>query len=602
MIKVKRLRNQWVSLQNNFCTPLAVWEIDLEKLNERIGNEFRQEIVKLLNRQFKVDFKVCIGAQDLLTLVAARLHSCNSDEVFNWLIQFRFKQFDHKFCYPFLDEKVAGQIGPVALNFLLKGSRIYSNETDRESKTEEIATLFNSHLRQIEHIIPHASSLRILIEAKKRLIPTRRHSDLPSYQLGYGVKKKVVHLGYTNHTSQLSTIIATHKHAAANLLKESGLPTPLHFTVATIDDAISAAKRLNFPLVVKPTSADKGLGVTVGIQNETELSAAFTQASRYGTVLLEEFLEGLDHRLHVIDGKCAYVVRRVPPFVIGDGVSTINTLISLYARNRSADPEYKRFQNADASDPHVLEHLKKQGLFINSVPTRNRIIYLRSNSNVSTGGFAEEVTKICHPDNILLAQRAARLIGLDNAGVDYITTNISISWLDSGGKITEINPTPAFGKDRSYIKLLDYLYPGTMSGRIPIVLLVGRADRFTEHLELAINRYTNHKKHYAYIFNQELYIYASTKSSRIKSKRTQDVLIGLLADPAVEAALIQIDFAELELGLELHYISMLIAVGDDREISHLLQSDVASRSEEACTLVNPSFDDYRVAIESLPLN
>jgi D-alanine-D-alanine ligase-like ATP-grasp enzyme len=600
-INIKRTKNIWVPLQGNFCTPFAVWELDLAQIEELISIEVREKILRCLVKPTELKYGLSAGIMDLLTLTAAKLQSCDSDEVLAWLVDVSSKHSDKRFCYPFLDEKVAAQVGPLAINFLLKTNVIYENTKEYDVALAKALELFKMQRMMIDNLIPSASSLRVLVEAKKRLIPTRRHSDRPSYQLGYGFHRTLIYKGYTNYTSQLATTIATHKPITVSVLKESGLPAPKHFIVRSFEEATTAADRLGFPVVVKPTSTDKGVGVSVDVKNCSELELAWSHASRYGTVLIEEMLQGFDHRLHVVNGKCEYVVRRTPPYIVGNGVSTIENLIAGYAQNRSLNGEYRNFPNAQVTDLAVLEHLKKQGLSTDSVLMRDQFVYLRTNANVSTGGFADEVSEQCHRDNRLLAERAARLIGLDNAGIDFITTDITTSWISSGGKITEVNPTPAFGKDIAFKAYLDYLHPNKSKGQIPIILFVGHSDSLESHLSTTIKKYSDSKNCFAYISNRVLYICSEKKTSRTPGEKTQDLLIGMLGDPLIEAAIIQVNFKELELGFELHYFTMIVAVGDDREMALLLQSDVISRCETETLLINPALDDYRASLESLLL-
>lgn len=184
-INIKRAKNVWVPLQGNFCTPFAVWELDLELIDKLLSIEVREKIHRCLAKPTELKYGSSPGIIDLLTFTAAKLQSYDSDEVLAWLVDVSSKHSDKRFCYPFLDEKVAAQVGPLAVNFLLKINVIYENTKESDIALAKSLELFKTQRMLIDNLIPSASSLKLLVEAKKRLIPTRRHSERPSYQLGY---------------------------------------------------------------------------------------------------------------------------------------------------------------------------------------------------------------------------------------------------------------------------------------------------------------------------------------------------------------------------------------------------------------------------------
>ncbi len=600
-IQLKRTKNSWIPFKGNFCTPFITWELEIEAVGQFLTTDSTRRIASYLLEDSAIDPQRFSEVHSLLALTAARLQSCGSNYIFLWLMELSSRQPSKNFCYPFLDEKVAASIGPLIIEFILKANTILNVQTGTPLSATELPNLLSFYRRQLNQLIPYPSSLRLLVEATNRCIPSRRYSDLPSYQLGYGSQRKFFYRGYTSHTSQMASAIATHKHLASQALRDAGLPTPKHFVVGNLEEAITAARRLGYPVVMKPTSTDKGVGVTVDIQNEDELRLAWPIASPYGLVLVEEMIKGFDHRLHIIDGKCRYVTRRTPPYVCGDGHSTVKELINIHAEIRSRDPEYNHFPCVSATDRAVVEYLEKQGLSLATVLPASQVVYLRSNANVSTGGLAEEVTSQCHPENRLLAECAARLIGLDNAGVDFITADIHAPWTTSGGKITEINPTPAFGKEIAYGALVDYLYPVKTPKQIPLLLFVGEFEVVRAHLKLAEERLKTNKKTHACLANQQLSVTSHSGTLRIPGKSTQELVIIMLSDPVVECGLIQLTVKELDLGLDINYLDLLVLLGAPSETSNVLNSDIVCRCERRNVLINPSIDQYLAALEALRL-
>lgn len=598
-ISIKRANNIWVALKGNFCVPCAVWDLDLNLLESMISNDTRKEILNSLAISKNLDNAELFKIKDFLILISMKLQSCGSDEVFDWLLDVNSKHADERFCYPFIDEKVAEKVGPLAINYIIKLNLIWSNSKIIEIAKEDSKNLFNTYKQQVRAVSPYSSTLRLLIEAAGRQIPFRRHSDRISYQLGIGSQRELINNGFTGHTSQLATNIATHKYLATSVMRQASLPAPKHIVVRTFEEAQLAAGQIKYPLVLKPTSTDKGVGVTVGIVNDEELMFAWSQAAPYGMVLIEQMLNGFDHRLHVVNGKCIYVARRTAPYVIGNGKDTLENLVSMSTKERTTNPLYKNYGHVSLTDPVVQRFINKNGLLPSTIIETGKIVYLRSNSNVSTGGTFEDVTEITHPDNILLAERAARIVGLDNAGIDFITTDIGDSWIHSSGGICEINPTPGILCDNAYDTILNYLFQKPKTGRIPIILFLGDAfvvKGLCDFLESSL-----HKNNIIFgsIYNYQLNIFGKNGMFKAPGKSTQDLIPGLLTDELVEFAFVQLDFGEMRLGLDLNYIDLLVAVGSEIETSLIKKSDLMNRCHQDSVLINPTLNQFQKIIDDL---
>ena len=143
--------------------------------------------------------------------------------------------------------------------------------------------------------------------------------------------------------------------------------------------------------------------------------------------MVEQMVPGDDHRLMVIGGKLVAAIRREASCVVGDGNSTIGQLIDRLNAERSSNIVKSRYRRPVALDDALANHLAKQGVGMDSVPAAGARIRLRSNSNVSTGGVAFDVTDQVHPTVTALAEQLAVTVGLQTAGLDYLTTDITRS-------------------------------------------------------------------------------------------------------------------------------------------------------------------------------
>lgn len=300
--------------------------------------------------------------------------------------------------------------------------------------------------------------------AEARGIPVRVPVEgMALLKFGQGRFQRSVLQNFTNRTPQMSTSLSTRKNVAAQIFRAHGLPAPRQFVVADIETAVRAARAIGFPVVVKPAAKDFGTAVSVGMRDEASVREAFAIAVQHGPVLVEEFIPGDQHRFTIVEGRVSSVRRHKPAHVVGDGGSTIRGLID--AANRL--PRYKPL----ALDEQTLFVLRSRGLSPESIPAKGQEVLLRTQGNLHMGGTMEVVTDIVHPDNLKLALRAAELIGIDVAGLDFITTDISRSYHEVGGGICEINVTPAFvmGEEE---ELLAKWYPAGKEGRIPLVVLL----------------------------------------------------------------------------------------------------------------------------------
>lgn len=326
-------------------------------------------------------------------------------------------------------------------------------------------------------------------EAIKRGIPVTRIGCDSILQLGYGRYQKRIEATLTENTSCVSVDIASDKELTKQILREACLPVAPGRVSTDLDDALDEAKSIGYPVVVKPKDGNQGKGVCVNITNDQEFAEAYNIARKYGSdVIVEKFISGRDYRVLVVGDSVVAVSQRIPPFVIGDGISSISELVEKENANPKRGVDHERQLTKIIIDDISMSSLRKRGYSLSSVLKRGEMLYLRENANLSTGGTAKDCTDIIHPDNIAVAVKAAQLIGLDIAGVDITTPDISKPMAETGGVIIEVNAAPgirmhhypACGKPRNAAKaIIDMLYPPGSKSSIPIVSVTGTNGKTT---------------------------------------------------------------------------------------------------------------------------
>lgn len=354
-----------------------------------------------------------------------------------------------------------------------------NNALDPKSQKRMIK-IFTERLSELKRTALGVPTRRLVWEAERRNIPWGRvHQTNRFIQLGQGYKQKSFFRGFTSRTSHQATILSTSKSIVNDLLQANGMPVPRQYLVTESDAAVDAARKIGFPVVIKPNFQDKGIGVSINLTDDDSVRQAFTEASKFGPVLVEEHVNGSDHRLTLINGRVVATGRNISTQITGNGKSTIQELIDeVNSDPRRGDHDYSQLKTIHV-DSEILNTLSEQGCTLNSIPASGRNVALRRWWRKSRDHSSEDLTGSVHPDNIALVERAVRIIDLDLAGVDFISTDITRSWREVGGVINEINPTPGLnthmraGAPDIYRILFDELFPGGDNGRIPTVIITG---------------------------------------------------------------------------------------------------------------------------------
>ena len=335
------------------------------------------------------------------------------------------------------------------------------------------------------------STQSLITAAEKRNIPWLRLNEYSLVQFGHGKYQQRIQATITSETKHIAVEISCDKEDTHNLLNDLGLPVPQQSMVYSERQAIKAAKRIGYPVVLKPLDANHGRGVSIDLMTEDQVTTAFAFAREHGTsrgVLVESFLTGLDHRMLVVNGELVAVAKRVPGHVIGDGKSTLVELIDIVNQDPRRGVGHEKVLTQLELDTQALRLIEEANYTQDTILPEGELFYLRATANLSTGGIAIDMTDVVHPDNKIMAERAVQAVGLDVAGVDFLTADITQSYKDIGGGIVEINAAPGFrmhvapseGKPRDVAgKVIDMLFPPATPTRIPIVGITGTNGKTT---------------------------------------------------------------------------------------------------------------------------
>ncbi len=386
--------------------------------------------------------------------------------------------------YEYREEEVgreAGRIAVALLNHLVAPHQVEFDFAD------ELSGLI--HLAERKAFGPSTQAL--IDEAVSRDIPFIRLDQSSLVQLGQGIHQQRIRATMTSRTSAIAVDLASDKSLTNQLLSSAGLPVPRSQVVRSADGAVEAAQRIGYPVVVKPLDGNHGRGVGLDLRTDDDVQQAFQPAwdeSRHGDVVVESYVAGNDYRVLVVGGRMAAVAQRVPASVVGDGRHTVRELVD----RENADPRrgigHEKVLTRIRLTPAAEELLTKQGLSLDDKPPRGKRVLLAATGNMSTGGTAIDRTAEAHPDNVEIAETAARVIGLDVAGIDFIVPDIGVPVREQGGAIVEVNAAPGFrmhthptsGEPQYVAKpVIDLLFPDGSNARIPILAVTGTNGKTT---------------------------------------------------------------------------------------------------------------------------
>jgi cyanophycin synthetase len=350
-----------------------------------------------------------------------------------------------------------------------------------EDRPYDTAALLAKLTEMVDSFCLGPSTACIVDAATERRIPSIRLTDGNLVQLGYGARQRRIWTAETDSTSAIAESISSDKDLTKSLLASCGVPVPEGRLVASADDAWEAAEEIGLPVAVKPVDGNHGRGVSLDLHSRADIEQAYTFALRHGSeVLVERFIRGNEHRLLVVGGRVVAAARGEAAWVEADGVSSILTLVDAQINNdprRGTGEDFPLNRIGPEGDTAVRNELARQGFEPDSVPPAGKRVLIQRNGNV-----AIDCTDQVHPDVAAQVVLAARVVGLDIAGIDLVAEDIAQPLERQGGAVVEINAgpgllthlKPAVGRPRPVgAAIAAHLFPDGQTGRIPVVGIAG---------------------------------------------------------------------------------------------------------------------------------
>lgn len=466
----------------------------------------------------------------------------------------------------FFDEYAGIYAGKMAINIL---NHLLTNQSI------EIEPIVQNLITIRERRMLGFSTQQIVNEAHSRGIPTLRLDRYNLVQLGTGCYRKVIRATITQQTSYLAVENTDDKYMTYRMLEEMSIPVPKRITTSQINEALAFFHEIQKPLVVKPTKGYRGKRVNVHLDTEEKIIKAFFWAKTYDEdVIVQEFITGNTYRVLVIDGKFVAAVQLIAPFVVGDGVKTIQELID----ELNAQPEREYGDKGKLSkveiDEDTLKILDIKGYQLTSVLEKDKKLYLKNTGNMRLGATSVDVTDIVHPHTQFICERIARILNLDVTGIDIISPDIATPLQENGGRVIEINAAPDFrmhinptvGTPRRVEKaFVNMLFPENSPFKIPVISITGSKGKtlLSEWLNKTFTS-KNYRvgllnKHGIFINNQHIQAADCANSHHVAM---------LLKDPTINFAIVETpveSILEYGLGYETAHIGIFLNLYDDEQ-------------------------------------
>lgn len=439
-------------------------------------------------------------------------------------------------------------------------------------------------LREMAESLLLGPSTRSIVEAAdERNIPAIRLNGGNLVQLGYGAAQRRIWTAETDQTSAIAETISQDKSLTKQLLKSCGIPIPDGYSVTSAVMAWEAAEELGLPVVVKPCAGNHGRAVFTNLCTREEIESAYEIAvGEDSGVIVERYIQGQEHRLLVIGNKMIAAARGEIAGVIGDGISTVRELVALqlntdprrgYSENHPLNPI--RIDSAG-----VLE-LARQGLTADSVPDAGISVIVQRIGNV-----AFDVTDQVHPDTAEMVVLAARIVGLDIAGIDLVVEDIAQPLSRQQGAVVEVNAgpgllmhlKPAQGMPRPVgDAIIEHLFPVGSSGRIPVIAVSGSRESTAVAVLIAELLQLNNQR-IGLACRQGLFL----NQRKIESGdcTAWDAAHKLMLNPSVHAAIIESSAHSLlsqGLAYDRCQIAVLTDIDPDEDLSEYAMNSSAKR-------------------------
>ena len=333
------------------------------------------------------------------------------------------------------------------------------------------------------------STASIVDEAVSRDIPFLRLGRNSLIQLGAGVNQMRFQATITCKTSNIAVDIACNKEQTKKMLDDASIPVAKGDICYDEEDLKDTIDHIGYPIVIKPLDGNHGKGASINVTNWEDAVKGLKHAKEYSRrVIVEKFVTGFDFRVLVINNEVIAAAQRVPAHVIGNGKNTIQELIDITNEDPRRGYGHENVLTEITIDRTTERLIDNAGYKLDSVLPQDETLYLKSTANLSTGGTSVDVTDLMHPENVFIAERISRVIGLDICGIDIMAPNLTQSLKENGGVILEVNAAPGFrmhlapseGLPRNVAApVIDMLYPPGKPSRIPIISVTGTNGKTT---------------------------------------------------------------------------------------------------------------------------
>ena len=221
------------------------------------------------------------------------------------------------------------------------------------------------------------STASLVAAAEERNIPWLRLNRRSLVQFGHGRYQQRIQATTTGRTSNIAVELASDKEETNSILRDLGLPVPKQRIVRSTSEAVRVAKRIGYPVVVKPLAGNHGRGVSINLRTPDEVRVGFERAREHGrTIVVETHIEGFDHRLLVVTGELVAAAKRVPGHVLGDGKHTIEALVDIVNEDPRRGVGHEKVLTRLEFDDQAERLLGKCGYDRNTVPKKGEVVYL----------------------------------------------------------------------------------------------------------------------------------------------------------------------------------------------------------------------------------
>lgn len=398
------------------------------------------------------------------------------------------KQGVYNIIFRYFDEEAGLYAGKAAVNLI--NSFLLDQKFDVKEIVKDLIDIRERRLFG-------PSTQAIVDMANRRDIPFFRLDSYNLVQLGTGKYHKRVRATITSDTSLIAVETADNKYLTSLMLKDAGIPVPETIKTDNLDEIIGFHENINAALVIKPIDSYLGKNSMVDISTKEEIISGFELAKEFSDfVLVQPFIKNANsYRFLVIDYKFVAAAELRPPRIIGNGLNSVKELIDILNNEPERMPGDKNKLSKVEIDIMTERILKAKNLTLESILPAGEALVIKKTGNPRLGGTSENVTAKVHPFNIFLAERAARVIGLNVAGVDILAESIETPINENGGVVLEVNAAPDFrmhinpavGESINVAEhLINMLFPEGTKTRVPLFSITGTTGktitaRFLDH-------------------------------------------------------------------------------------------------------------------------